>query len=447
VSIESLGGYRLVRKLGEGPRAEVFLAHPLRDDADAVPAAIKITRTGVTHGSVLAEASALSRAAGAHVVELLDAAPAPDGVPALVLQRLPGGSLARLLRDRPRLSRGEAITILAPIVAAVSRLHDAGVAHGAIRADAVLFDSAAAPVLACFGGATLFEPELPPARREAQPALIADVRAVAALTRHVLVGVTGGRELAEWIESSVRLGADDWLEQLSARLFALGEPEPVALREEHLPAPVGLPARVLGGTPVVPAEEPLPALPAWLAALVPPGVADTVLTAVARTRASLAVVRRPVWIAAAAVAVALLTALVIVPAGGPDAAPAPSSTPAATSAEPVDAGPVMGDDPVIALLVLLQTRERCIRDLSVLCLDDVAQAGSAALAADQQLVRALQDGAETGPALTLAEAQATLVERLGDSAILELADAGENAPASVLLMKGEAGWRIRDYLQ
>jgi hypothetical protein len=37
-----------------------------------------------------------------------------------------------------------------------------------------------------------------------------------------------------------------------------------------------------------------------------------------------------------------------------------------------------------------------------------------------------------------------VVERLGDSVLVDLDP--ESQPASVLLMKGEAGWRIRDYV-
>ena len=453
VSIESLGGYRLVRKLGEGPRAEVFLAHPQRDDADAVPAAIKLTRAGVSDRSVLTESSALSRAAGPHVVELLDAAPGPDGIPALVLQRLPGGSLARVLRERSHLSSGEVITILAPIALAVARLHDAGVAHGAIRAEAVLFDADGAPVLACFGKATLVEPALPPARREHEPALGADIRAVAALACQVLTGVTGAHELVRWIESSVEVGADGWLHHLAARLFDLGDAEAVAFGDGRVGRSHEVPARLAAGTPVVPLHDPSTAgspwlaLPGWLDALVPPAIAEVALRTAGRVRSSLTTVRRPVWIAAAGVAVALLVAVAMVPSDDGGAVPTPASAPATNSAVPVESGPVMGDDPVLALVALLETRERCIRDLSVLCLDDVAQPDSAALAADQELVRALQDGAEAGPSLTITAAQVTLAERLGDSAILNLADAGESAPASVLLMKGEAGWRIRGYLE
>jgi len=38
-----------------------------------------------------------------------------------------------------------------------------------------------------------------------------------------------------------------------------------------------------------------------------------------------------------------------------------------------------------------------------------------------------------------------LVQRLGDSALVFLGPGTE--PASLLLVKGEAGWRIRDYLE
>jgi hypothetical protein len=449
VAIETLGGYRLVRRLGGGDRADVFLAHPERADADAHPAAIKLTRPGVDDASVLREASALSRAAGDHVVELLDAAPGPHGVPALVLQRLPGGSVGRLLRERQRLAVGEAITILAPIVATVTRIHDAGVAHGGIRADAVLFDSTGAPVLACFGRATLVEPGLPPALREAEPAFGVDLLSLAAFCCQVLAATGSAGLLIEWIEYSVPLREDDWLAQLAARLFALGPAEPVALgAEPATPDRVAVvPTRLLSGSPVPPDEVVAPVVLPWIDALLPPPIAAAVRSHAARVRSSLAAVRRPVWIAAGAVVASLLVATMVVPQGDTDAAPPPVPPASTTPVPSMDAGLVGGDDPVAALAVLLETRERCIRELSVLCLDDVSQPGSSALATDQQLVRALQGGAESPMRFDAEGVQISLVERLGDSALLDLADAGESAPASVLLMKGEAGWRIRDYLE
>ena len=106
-----------------------------------------------------------------------------------------------------------------------------------------------------------------------------------------------------------------------------------------------------------------------------------------------------------------------------------------------------GDNPLAALPELLALRERCIRDLSVLCLDDVDQPGSAALAEDQLLVRSLQQGSELPETLRVSASDLTLEERLGDSALVSLGDVTDSEPASLLMMKSEAGWRIRDYLE
>ena len=64
------------------------------------------------------------------------------------------------------------------------------------------------------------------------------------------------------------------------------------------------------------------------------------------------------------------------------------------------------------------------------------------LEADRAALDALVADGEQ-PAL-LDAASATIVERLGDTVLISLGPDSE--PASVLLMKGEAGWRVRDYL-
>jgi hypothetical protein len=100
------------------------------------------------------------------------------------------------------------------------------------------------------------------------------------------------------------------------------------------------------------------------------------------------------------------------------------------------------EDPVDALSRLLATRERCLRDLSVLCLEDVDEQGSAALDDDRQAIQAIVDAGRQP--VILDAGGAVVIERLGDSVLIALAP--DSQPASVLLMKGEAGWRIRDYI-
>jgi len=443
-TVDSLGGYRIVRKLGEGARAEVFLGHPSRQGGEGRPVAIKVFRPGVTDASITAELESLARAAGDHSLRLTDVTTAPDGAQALLLERLPGWTLGRLLRDRGRLGLGEAITTLAPLTLALRRLHAAGVVHAAIRQDAVLFDAAGAPVLACFGRAFPITPGQPPALLDAVPGVALDIRAFADLAGSVLAAVDhpSARALADWVSSSPAQEHDAWFDDLADRLFDLGLPEPVEFRVEPAPLEPRVPARLIRGTPVDIEDPPMGRFDGILRLL--PEEAGGI---VEKARAALRVVRPRVWVVAGAVGAALVAALVLVPQGEPGAAQGPSAVPSASATPAPDAGPVSGDDPVAALVALLDARDRCIRDLSVLCLDAVGQEGSAALAADEALIRSLQGGAESPEPFTITAAQVTVDERLGDSVILDLGDVPESEPASVLLMKGEAGWRIRDYLE
>jgi eukaryotic-like serine/threonine-protein kinase len=429
---EPLEGYRILRRLGEGPRAEVLLAHA--DDGESI--VLKRYRPDVPVPDILRELAAIERAAGPHVVPLLDVAVEADGTPVAVLARFGGGSLGRLLLERSTFSPGEAVTLLAPLAIALARLHDAGVLHGGIRPDAVLFDDAGTPTIAGFGRARIVAAGMAPADRESEPGFADDRAALLGIAAAVLERVPGAEALP----------LDDDPAALADRLFDWAEPAPVRLAADVPEAVV--PARMLRAAPVeTPSQAAMAVgIPDWIAERLPADLFDAARARLAAARASLGAVRLPVWFVAGAAALGLLAAVILVPgAGGTDAAepgPTPTSTPVATA--PATAGPVGGDDPVAAAVALLQTRERCMRDLSVLCLDAVGQAGSGALADDQAAVLAMQEGGES-PALPRVDPTAmSLVERLGDTAIVALGS--ETEPASLLLMRSEAGWRIREYL-
>jgi hypothetical protein len=161
-----------------------------------------------------------------------------------------------------------------------------------------------------------------------------------------------------------------------------------------------------------------------------------------------------VWVAAASVVVAIVAALVLIPGNADDAPATPANVTSQESAASIAPEPTAlvdastqtttADDPLAALPELLTSRAECLDQLSVLCLDAVDQSGSAALDDDAELVSGVREGGELPTGGVIQAKAPELVERLGDSALVRLG--GNDKPASVLMIRTEAGWRIRDYL-
>lgn len=399
---ETVAGFRLVRKLGSGSRADVYLGHA--GGAEPRTAAIKIFRPEVPLASIDAELHALGAAGHAHTVQLRDLSGGTDGRPVLVLERLELGSLAQLLAQRGQLAAGEAVTILAPLAAAVTALQASGVTHGAITAGRVLFRESGAPVLSGFGHA------------EVGSATDADRRALAALAATVLERVHGATELQQWLGSLVSY-PETFAAQLSERVFALAEASPVRFAPDTTPEDI--PQRTAIGDPVVEVVE--ASAPTWF---------ERYLARVPRR------FRTPKWLAIAAGALTLIVAI-SVPTGGSAHQLTPTAAPTLAPE-----GAVYEDDPVAAFADLVRARNDCIRDLSILCLDAVLQTGSAAMDADTALIRSIERG--DGSATLIEPMAVELSERMGDAALLTFESDSE--PASVLLVKTEAGWRMRSYL-
>ncbi|MDJ0377657.1 protein kinase [Cryobacterium sp. PH31-L1] len=137
----------MIRLLGTGDRAMVYLGHS--GAANAV--ALKVFRADTASTSIELDIAVLTSAAAPGLVRLLDVAQLGDGRICLVLERLTGGSLARYLVEHPRLSPGEAVTLLAPIIVALGALHTAGFTHGAISQATILLDASGRAVVTGFG--------------------------------------------------------------------------------------------------------------------------------------------------------------------------------------------------------------------------------------------------------------------------------------------------------
>src|SRR4051794_32566546 len=123
------GRYRVLRKLGEGGMAHVYVAHDDKLERDVV---IKVPRANLIHDSAFTgrftrEVRSLAKLAHPHIVPLMDIGQ-HDGVPFAVMHFLTGGSL----RDRqPRTIDGQYAPMpidnlhswLAPIAQALDFIH------------------------------------------------------------------------------------------------------------------------------------------------------------------------------------------------------------------------------------------------------------------------------------------------------------------------------------
>jgi hypothetical protein len=192
-------GYTLQEPLGRGGSGEVWRAVPRGGGA---PVAVKVLVAGDPERQAR-EAALLGELDHPHLVRLLDVVHQPRrGAPArvaLVLDLLPGGSLAALLARRGRLRPGEVVTAIAPVAAALAHAHEHGVVHGDLSPGNIVFTAEGRPVLTDLGVArVLGEAALgevtpayvdPTVARGGAPGPASDVFGIAAAAFHALTGV------------------------------------------------------------------------------------------------------------------------------------------------------------------------------------------------------------------------------------------------------------------
>lgn len=481
--MDSIGGYRLIRTLGVGARADVWLGHGGTTESGSETVAVKVYRSGTASEGIDAEIEALARASDRHLLRLEDLSTGPDGLPCLILQRLSTISLGTLISSGT-LPVGEAVTVLAPLALAVGELHRVGVTHGAIRPSAMLFDAEGGPVLARFGSADLVgdfpsPPEgasLSPAQRATEPGIASDLAQLTGVCRATLGPdvdeLRAWLDLVDWSRSTESTDSQTWLQELADRLFRCAEAQPVHFDgREADRSPTLLPPRFGQDPDAVLADPPEPTptslrreafsllhLPEFFLGTVSdrlgPLLETGPLAAVkSKVRQVLAPVRKQLWIVAGIVAIAVIATVMLLPSPAPSsgsgsgvsqATPESASGSRHETAQPVVADvAITADDPVAAAGALLVARATCLREASILCLDGVAQPGSAAIEAGAYRIRLIQEQGIVPEEPELVGAAISLVDRLGDSALLS-AYTSVGVSASLLLVKTDQGWRIRD---
>ena len=152
----TVGGYRLLRHIGEGGMGVVHLA----EAPDGHRAALKVLRPNVvgdeeSRRRLAQEVESLRHVRSSHVAEVLDADPWGE-VPYVVTRFVPGQSLHEAVAQQGPLQGDDLEGVAVGLLLAVQDVHLAGVLHRDIKPTNVVLDDWS-PVLIDFGLARLAE--------------------------------------------------------------------------------------------------------------------------------------------------------------------------------------------------------------------------------------------------------------------------------------------------
>jgi hypothetical protein len=386
-----------------------------------------------------------------HLLRPVDVLTDDRGALVVVSDERGGERLDTWARRRGTMSAGEAVTVLLPVLAAASHLAARGAVLGGIELRHVVLDDRGAPVLVGGDVASTSvgrrppHPGAPPPPRTATvtEGIRTFVESVASqLSPHDRDELSGPGGIGSSVDELVERVHD------LARPVALPTVAPTAGAEEVgvvWRPPPGEPPRA-GWTSVLPESALVDGVADWweAATLVP-------------LRDRLRSVRPRFWALGGLVTVSLAIGAALVPVGPTSEAPAPGGSGPGTSAPAPARGPestaaaaassadeamVRGEDAAAATTVLLRARADCVREPSASCLAAVDQVGSPVAGTD---ARVLDDPASTDDVVlpVLVESE---VQRLGDSVLLACRTA-DDEPASVLVVRTEAGWRLREVVR
>ncbi len=505
----TVAGYRLVRLIGKGMRCEVHLPRPCRAAAASAGVtdnvAVKIVpRTERSRGE--AEILALQAVTSDHVVELRDVATLSDGSLCIVQSLGTRGTAAALLGRRGSLTPGETVTLVASVLRGLGDLHDVGIAHGAVDLTHVVIDATGRPLLGGLGSSRLVAGEAGEEDIRGVDPVDQDLGRVARIVQALRdPGDAHGRASNDrwlaWLallDGTIHGESDLSAHDLADRLLDVADAAPLAdagaaRHEEDADRALSHGAIPLDARPDTvsgraehatgPRRAPRPfsrsrgsahrrhraARAAWAHDV------DARLTSV---RSELVSVRPRIWALGASALLLLIAGVVAVPLlTGPDRGATEVRTSTPSTAAPADAGfdvdaspapdgdaspgpdadAARSPDPDIAAPALLRLRAACLHNADAACVSDVDEAGSAVDDADRSTIASGGSASPEGAALHVDDALGP-ARRLGDTALFELrpgsdtpaARAAESAPerrpASLLIVRGEAGWRIRDLM-
>ena len=156
---QSIGRYHILEQLGEGGMAIVYKAYDTRLERNV---ALKVLRTDQFIPAQLEmvlqrferEAKSLAKLSNPNIVNILDFGE-HEGMPYLVMEYLPGGTLKKKLGQA--LPWREVVQILLPVARGLAYAHQHGVIHRDVKPANILLNEDNRPILTDFGIAKLLE--------------------------------------------------------------------------------------------------------------------------------------------------------------------------------------------------------------------------------------------------------------------------------------------------
>lgn len=135
---ESIGPYRVIRKIGQGAMGEVFECEDNRlHRRVAVKTLIRPNRTEELSKRITTEARLLAGLNHPNIVTLHDFGSSDDGTPYLVMELVEGETLKRRIRQS-RLSANQAATLTRDCALAIAYSHERGVLHRDLKPSNIL---------------------------------------------------------------------------------------------------------------------------------------------------------------------------------------------------------------------------------------------------------------------------------------------------------------------
>jgi serine/threonine protein kinase len=153
-------GYRVVQTIGQGSAGTIFLARDPQGELVAVKVLHpRLAGDAIPEKRFLREGGVCAQLQHPNLVRSLDAGE-KNGTYYMVMEYIPGETLAALFERRGRFPEEEAVQIILALASALKVIHDAKLVHRDVKPSNVLMNADGAPKLGDLGLARNWSPAI-----------------------------------------------------------------------------------------------------------------------------------------------------------------------------------------------------------------------------------------------------------------------------------------------